>query len=149
MRRFAYYKVLPSIFTSNDPTSTTMKLQIKRTRTWRFTQLLFVLLFCLSSFSKAKTSIAGGLLLDDRWNLINTSSVYNERIQTVQLTFHGKGFEHLLIQGCNKFAEHSVVSLVGPSDGLLSGLGHLYSQYLSVPYIAVGLQPTNSVSTDI
>jgi len=122
-------------------------LHTKKTRYRRgISQILVVLLACLFSSSKAKIPIYAGLILDETWPLVNTSSLHNENVQTVNLSVQGQGLEDILRKGCEGFAKNGVVSLLGPSNGLSSNLGHIYSQYLSVPYIGVGLQSSIFVS---
>jgi hypothetical protein len=111
------------------------------------TSVLFILQALVSqSLAKPKTPHFVGVLLDKTWNTTNGSYFSNVNFQSVVLSTNGLGFEDIINQGCRRFAENRIVSLIGPEDGLIGGIGELFAHHFSIPYIGLGTQTNKLVS---
>lgn len=125
-----------------DYESSSMNTKVKPTRTRRLALVIISWILFSFSSSKARTPVYAGFLLNERWNISNFSLVYTERVHAVPWPIKGKGFHGVMGEGCDEFVKHTIISLVGPNQGILSGIGYLQSQRLSVPYIGIGLVPS-------
>lgn len=111
---------------------------------WTF---MFALLeYVSSSLAIPKAPYQVGILLDKTWNASNLSYFSNVNLQTVVLSTHELGFENIVTHGCRKFAGKKIVTLIGPEDGLIGGIGQTMARHFSIPYIGLGMRVNKMVS---
>lgn len=101
-----------------------------------------------SCFAIPKAPYNVGILLDKNWNATNVSYFSSVNLQTVVLSTHGLGFEDIVTHGCSKFAANKIVTLIGPEDGLIGGIGRTVANHFSIPYIGLGLRVNKMVSLE-